>query len=458
MAFQLHIDVNGAITYLSDGNPFRVESLREASSADIQRLRQAGPLAQGETDLGYRLRPRTLTLQLLFYATTDAILDGYRDTLVGAFKPVTGFEIELHLERDDGTTRALTCQTVEQIEIDPVTEHRPGHLHRATITLRAANPLWAAASTTSGTVSTGVNQYWWRAGTAIGSANVMEAIEYPYQGRPWNYVGTPAVPDRFTVAFRSGQETAGSTKAAFHAGTNSLGALAADAYFYYDNSVDKFGFSMQGTVVSDLPGGTQNYICVGNVAGGTVFYAGTTVLLTNSLGGNIHGATRRWRSDRSGSASSYWESELPKAAIYDIALTETQRVALDTWMNGTAVLGSANLVNSGDVNAYPYITITGPIANPKLVNITTGQTIDLSGINVGNAQTLTLDLRTGDKQTGGDQNFLQQLTSPIALANWHLAPAPVAAGGTNTIVVYGGGTFTTASKVVIQHTNQYMSF
>lgn len=464
MAFQLYIDVNGTITYLSDGNPFRVESIREASGADVRRLRQAGPLAQGEVDLGYRLHPRTLTLQLLFVATSDAALDGYRDTLVSAFKPVTGFEIELHLERDDGTTRVLTCQTIEQIEIDPVTEHRPGHLHRATITLRAANPLWAASSTTSGTVSTATNQYWWRAGTAIGSANVMEVTYLPSQGQSWTYTGT--ITGEWSILVRTGQEVAGGTKAMFHAGTTTLFETHADARFFYKQNEPNAGFRIDEVSgsVSAMPSGTQNYMFVlyhdGFFPQLFSYYGGTTSLITAvySADFNIAGTARRWRSDRLGSVSSYWTNELEKVAVYNVALTQAQRVALDAWMNSTAVLGSVNVVNSGDVNAYPYITITGPITNPKLVNSTTGQTLDLSGVTVGSAQTFTLDLRTGDKQTGGAQNYLQQLTSPIALANWHLAPAPVAAGGTNTIVVYGGGTFATTSKVVVEHTNQYMSF
>jgi hypothetical protein len=50
-----------------------------------------------------------------------------------------------------------------------------------------------------------------------------------------------------------------------------------------------------------------------------------------------------------------------------------------------------NVVNAGWATTYPTITITGPITNPTLGNVTTGQYLNLSG-TITNTDTLVIDL------------------------------------------------------------------
>jgi phage-related protein len=52
---------------------------------------------------------------------------------------------------------------------------------------------------------------------------------------------------------------------------------------------------------------------------------------------------------------------------------------------------TTNVVNSGWATTYPTITLNGPITNPTLGNVTTGQYLNLSG-TFANTDTLVLDL------------------------------------------------------------------
>src|SRR3990167_2412038 len=129
MSFQIYASVGDTTTQLNDGSPFWLESADGLSGSNIVRHEQRGPTQNGATDLGFRLTARVFTLNVFFYAATDALLDTYRATLMATFKPLEGIGIFLTVERDDGEIRKLVCHTVDDIAISLVPEQRPGHLH-----------------------------------------------------------------------------------------------------------------------------------------------------------------------------------------------------------------------------------------------------------------------------------------------------------------------------------------
>lgn len=168
MAFALYASDGISTTYLSDGNPFKFESLEGISNAPTVRYEQRGPLQHGATDLGYRLGPRVLQLSLVFTATTDAQLDSYREQLMDGFKP-SDASLRLYYERDDGTTRTLDVHATGEIAIELTPELRPGHTHRAKLQLRAANPLWVDQVVVQSTL----------AGASIAAVNDGDIPAYP---------------------------------------------------------------------------------------------------------------------------------------------------------------------------------------------------------------------------------------------------------------------------------------
>lgn len=458
---RLYVSVAGETTILTDGAPFFLEGAASISSAPVNRHEQRGPLQQGATDLGYRLTARIVTLEVHFYAATDTLLDSYRDALMDTFKPLTDTSIFLYYERDDGTTRRLTCHTVDDIDIVLVPDQKAARLHRATVKLRAANPLWLNTTVVQTAFSSTNYADWWLAGGLIGSANVMEHTESPTQGQAWTYTGT--ITGAWSIVARSAQETGAGTKMMFHAGTTAILALdSKDAFLGWYSTGFTFGWGHVDASGTSMPAGTNNYMGVHDGTTLRTFYNGTTntfIASQATVNLDISGTARRWRSDRAGSASSYWSAALPKVAVFDIALSESQRIALDAAMSGTSTITTLYAVNSGDALEYPLITIRGPIQNPVLINAATGGTLNLTGLILGSADTYTVDLRDGDK-AAYDQNgvnVLGSITNPISLAKWHLAPAPVATGGTNTIQVTGGSP-TANTRVTVEHYNHYVSF
>lgn len=459
MAFTLNAIVGSTTTSLTDGNPFWLASAEGLSGAPIMRHEQRGPLQSGATDLGYRLQPRVMTLNVHFYAGTDATLDTYRSTLMAAFKPLSDIAIRLEATRDDGTVRYLTCHTIDEIKIDLLPEHRPGHLHRAVIVLRAASPPWVSATlqSTAGTIG---NSEWWLAGGTISSGLVLEHVENPAIGQAWTWVGSDTT--AWAVAIRTVINSPG-------AGTQTMwqsGSVLAPRFFW---DGDNYAIGTATAGGETPPSGTVNFFYTHDVSGtASQFHAGffndrtdTSYIVTLPDGyRTIAGSTGYWGSAPSGGTAVQWPNPILRAAVYSTSLfANSTRLALNATMGNTQIPASFNVVNAGDLPDYPLITLTGPMSNPVIINQTTASTITLTGLTIGTGISYQLDLRTGNKTLTDNlgNNVLGSVTTlPIDMASWHLAPAPTATGGTNSITVYAD----TAGDPVFTftHTNRYLSF
>lgn len=108
------------------------------------------------------------------------------------------------------------------------------------------------------------------------------------------------------------------------------------------------------------------------------------------------------------------------------------------------VFGSLNAVADitypGTWLEYPTITITGPISSPGITNETTGETIALD-YDVASGEVVTITLAYGTKTVvnGAGTNLIGSVTPESDLGTFHLAPAPEAPLGVNTIRVTGTG-------------------
>lgn len=78
---------------------------------------------------------------------------------------------------------------------------------------------------------------------------------------------------------------------------------------------------------------------------------------------------------------------------------------------------------------WPLIIVNGPLSNPVIENLTTGEHINLTGLELAVGQFVTVDLAGGarrDAKTIRDQDgnsASQHLSTDSDLATWHLAPA-----------------------------------
>lgn len=458
MPFALYVTpLDGDVVNLHDGNPFWLESLEGASSAQVTRLGQRGPLQSGLTDLGYRISARVLSINLLFYATDDATLDSYRDTLANAFNFLGSTPLTLGFVRDDGTARMLRCYPAESIAIDLVPEHRPGHLHRATVTLRAATPFWLG-STSQGTVDYTDLTEWWLAGGAIDATDVLDHQEN---------VGT-------TTTY-----TGASVSPSFNWGIVALVAEpsigAADRYLWDDNGGSAAFYQRAGSARYSAIGttsfiswpGTSGYnahVFTGIAAQRWRYWNGSGLTTAQSSAGLGLTGTVSYRRQYGGGTATHWPDPVPRIAIIrDLSgFTPNFTAKIDALV--PYVLNrptkSVAAVNEGDTPAYPTISLQGPLVDPVITNSTTGAEIDLTGLTIAAGESITVNLQGGNKtitDTTGNSLLGSATALPIGIADFYLAPAPIAAGGTNTISVSVGSAGTVAN-IVIQHTNQYMSF
>lgn len=459
MAFSLVASIDDNSVNLTNGNPFWLDSAEGLSSSAVVRHEQRGPLQQGATDLGYRLAPRIFTLDVLFYATTDAILDGYRDTLMAIFKPLQNISITLTVTRDDGAIRRLTCHTVDEIDIALILEHRPGHLHRAKVTLRAANPLYSDNAVVSGSFNYGTADQWWLAGGAISAADVLTHVEYPAQTQ---YMQHSAQTGDWAVAVITSKETS-----TVGTGDRYVWSDFGSAGFYEMGTTDKYAFGQANN--SGLgyawPGTVgENFHAITNFLANDVWWVGTAgsavAVYVAGLDTNLTDGGR-WRYKNSTPA---WTPEIRRAMVFKNP-TNNQVRALAPYMlaNGLGTApppGTITLVNDGDVAAYPLMTLHGPVKDPVITNATTGQAITLTGLTLSVTDTVTIDLRDGDKTITDriGSNVMGSVTVvPFGMAYFALAPAPIAAGGTN-VIVFSAGSVGAEALFQVEITSQYMSF
>ncbi len=103
----------------------------------------------------------------------------------------------------------------------------------------------------------------------------------------------------------------------------------------------------------------------------------------------------------------------------------------------------------GTWESLPIIVITGPIEQPRIDNLTTGEKLEFS-IDIDPAQVVTIDLSYGSK-TVLDQdgnNLIGGLTADSDLATFHIAPDPEAPLGVNQMRLQGThGTGTTDIEI-----------
>jgi hypothetical protein len=117
------------------------------------------------------------------------------------------------------------------------------------------------------------------------------------------------------------------------------------------------------------------------------------------------------------------------------------------------VFAQVTVVNTGDEDAWPVWTVTGPGANPKLKNLTTGKTLDLASYTIAAGEVVTIDTRpTGANrktvQSSTTGNLYSKLTAVSAL--WSFVR------GSNSVSIEMGSA-TSASSVQVARRHRYLA-
>ena len=114
-----------------------------------------------------------------------------------------------------------------------------------------------------------------------------------------------------------------------------------------------------------------------------------------------------------------------------------------------------NINYVGTWESLPIIVITGPIEQPRIDNLTTGEKLEFS-IDIDPGQVVTVDLSYGSK-TVLDQdgnNLIGGLTADSDLATFHIAPDPEAPLGVNQMRLQGMHA-TGATDIEIRYFDRY---
>jgi hypothetical protein len=448
MAFTLQV-VRGSTTY-DLTSPFLLEGADGIGGAPVRNIEDSGPFQDGATHLGERLDPRTITLSINIVGASASALDGHRDTLNTMFKPITSVPIQLKLTRDDGAVRQIDCRRVGPMDIPLVALNRPGNLHRAVVQLRAVEPLWYNPTQQSLSYPS-LAADWWTGYATIGTANVLTHPTSVGTATDWAFSGTVVANGPWSVAARTSRPSGG-TQFMWDNGALNLA--------YIKSSTDTsgvFNFQTSDTALS-FPTGTVLYVGIAAASAGTVYGDNVQLAVNNAGAVRELNTGGRWRSDVLDANT--WSAAMSHAAVYNVALTSTQRANLGSAIvdniAGTSITRA--IVYAGDYDEYPVITITGYYANPVITNSTTGDTLNFTGGTVGSADTWTIDTRYGHKTVvnAAGSSVLNYLTSASDLSTFRFVPSPTASGGTNTLTI--SGSVSGSAAVAITYYARYFSF
>lgn len=112
------------------------------------------------------------------------------------------------------------------------------------------------------------------------------------------------------------------------------------------------------------------------------------------------------------------------------------------------VFGTTSLANTGDLEAWPVWTFTGPGSEPSVSNLTTGETFT-SSLTLAAGETLTVDTRPGQKSVVDSSGNNQFRTLSVASSLWSLQP------GTNSLSL-GMGATTGASSIALAYRRRWL--
>ena len=142
--FQLYLRLpSSSIVTLNSTNLYVTNSSEAFGIAPFHRFSERSSQQHGVTDLGYRLDPRLVTLQMTFRAATPDLYWSYRDALCQVFRPsnqVYTFYAVIPNGVNPDITRSLDCYLHKGLSFD--TAKRKGLNQDFEVVLFAPDPTW----------------------------------------------------------------------------------------------------------------------------------------------------------------------------------------------------------------------------------------------------------------------------------------------------------------------------
>jgi hypothetical protein len=387
-----------------------------------------------------------------------ALADTHRDTLSAIFSPVSGRMVQLKVTRDDGAVRQIDCYTAGMLDMPGELGRRVLGLQRVGVQLKAPNPVWYDP-TQQAIAFNAVTLPWYTGEGLLGTAFVATFAGTPAAG---STTTTGAIdPAYWSIYVRASADTPPSgagERGLFYAGTG--GTASGTASWYTASTANVYGtFNAKGFAGSasqtfDFGTGTVDmwFVRTGGYSlslySGTAYIGNFNYIGPGAFSPDISGSVV-WGSVPGGNA---WTGTITHAAVYKTPVSAAVRAAVQqaAAVPITRYNGTANVAGSWD--DYPVITIVGPINNPVITNLTTGEALDFTGATISAGDYYQIDTRYGYKTitNNAGSSVINKLTDASDLASFHLPP------GNNAIQVSFTGGTTSASTVSMSYFNRYL--
>jgi hypothetical protein len=118
-----------------------------------------------------------------------------------------------------------------------------------------------------------------------------------------------------------------------------------------------------------------------------------------------------------------------------------------TSWGATSTVGTTSVNNAGTFETRPQLVLQGPVTNPTITNITTGQFMTFQGLTMGAGDQLIVDMKAHTAILNGTTNERGLLTA--ASQWWTLAPG-------NTTIQYTANSTLTGSTLTVNWNSAWL--
>lgn len=126
---------------------------------------------------------------------------------------------------------------------------------------------------------------------------------------------------------------------------------------------------------------------------------------------------------------------------------------------GASTIDSVQVISYvGTWKSEPVVRIVGPLTNPVITNVTTGEVLSFNGFAIAGGDYYEIDTRFGRKTVKDSAGVSQiaKLLGTSDLATFHIAPDWEAVGGANSFHVTGSGA-AIASSVTVYWNDKFIA-
>lgn len=155
-----------------------------------------------------------------------------------------------------------------------------------------------------------------------------------------------------------------------------------------------------------------------------------------------------------------WYDPNGESVLFGLGVgTEAMEIPLVIpWQIGASSIDQAvAIAYDGTWDAWPIITINGPISDCVIVNETTGDMLDFTGAEIGAGDSYVIDCRYGYKTivNAAGANKIADLADNSNLATFRIGAHPDVPGGHNSISVTGSGA-NAETNILLQYMRRFV--